>query len=1088
MFDSGAGISVISQELFPKLQAGERPHKIMGIGGSQWAGDPIKCKITLSSNWTAVHEFKPLLIPGKQNLVILGRDFLEGHGSTEFDWINKRVRIGENWVFMVSDQTEEDLCFIIERCKISPTLSDDQTKCIRDILESFCHVFVSNSKAPKLCTTEVHRILTKDDAVCKDKIRRLPTKWRGEISRQIGEMLENGIVRPSNSPHNCNPVLVDKHDKTKRFVIDFRTLNKHTIQDTYPLPDVNEVMEVAIDCNYLTQLDLASGYWCLEVKEEDRGKTAFSVPNGKYEFNRMPFGLKNAQASMQRMMDKVKSEVINRGYLGIDTYVDNVFIFTETFEEHIETLKAFFETAADHNLSLKPEKCELGFKEMDILGFHVGNNSVAPSKENGQKLLDFPVPNTKRRLQGFLGLANFNRRFIPHYAELTKPLTEILSDKVRYIWTDKQQQAFEKIKATLSSAPALGLPDFRKPFVIQSDASDVAVGGMLYQTGADGNPIVIGYHSKTLKKSQKNWTVTEKEFYGIKVCVEKWRVYCNNKVIFRTDHEPLKYIRKHKDSRGKIVRWILELESIDYTIEYVKGSDNTVADAMSRVEIPDSSDSREDEVDVYELQTEGTLDITRVKAVQLTDKAINYVVGRIKANKKVTKGPFRTTKGIHVTDGVLKKGEKIVVPESLQLQIIREIHGQYHDGIENTMLALRARFWWKGMAKQTEQMVQGCHTCLSCKAQGNPKAEMVVTDYKEKILEAISIDVGHMRESKNGNCCFLLIVDRASRFATVATMKNQLADTIKEALWDKWLSIFGIPGSMRSDQGRNVDGAVINELCNMLEIRKDRSTPYHPEGNGLAERSIGSVKTIVRLISEGRKIDRESWDRVIHEAVLAHNARVNKSMKHSPFSCLFGVEARLPVDNFMGIQDDRKRVDQDLVRNDARYNIAESNIAYKEQFDKNCRINDIVPGQEVMIKRNYGPHPKQSVKWIKGPFIVDKKIGPVNFAIRGPKGGCKIYHHNNLKPAGTLQEASHCVSFEELKNLEAVGIRESIPILGESEQRPEEETHPSVIEERLSVARALPSATEERGSATEESTVSRSSYGRIRRPPQFYGV
>ena len=215
-----------------------------------------------------------------------------------------------------------------------------------------------------------------------------------------------------------------KGDGTFRFVIDYRNLNKSTIPDSYPLQDVNEMIDSCRDAKFFTQLDLASGYWCLAVHEDDRHKTSFSVPNGKYEFKRMPFGLKNSQATFQRAIDKVFNNIHHAGYFCVQAYVDNILIFPEI---KLQTVLA--ETMA-HNLSLRPDKCEIAQREIDFLGYNIGNGKIKPSKGNVQKLTDFPIPKTKKHIERLLGAANFNRKFIPGYAELTKPLSALLSDKV----------------------------------------------------------------------------------------------------------------------------------------------------------------------------------------------------------------------------------------------------------------------------------------------------------------------------------------------------------------------------------------------------------------------------------------------------------------------------------------------------------------------------------------------------------------------------------------------------------------------------------------------------------------------------------
>ena len=859
LFDSGAGTSVMSAELFPELKTSNGT-EIHGIGGAQISGKPVRCNIYISSTWETVHELKPMTIPGNNSLVILGRDFLRKFGNTEFDWKNSRVKIGEDWIFMVSEDHQQDVENLIDKCKIGQELSPDNVATIKNMLKDFCKVFVKNSKAPKLCTTEVHRIFTEEESrICKDKVRRLPMKWKGEIDKQIDEMLQNDIISPSCSSYNSNPLLIEKKDNTFRFVIDYRNLNKSTIPDSYPLPDVNEMIDSCRDAKLFTQIDLASGYWCLAVHEDDRHKTSFSVPNGKYEFKRMPFGLKNSQATFQRAIDKVINNVHKAVYFCVQAYVDNIIIFSETLEDHLLTLQAVLSELMQHNLSLRPDKCEFAQREIDFLGYHIGKGTIKPSEANIKELADFPTPKTKKQIERLLGIANFNRRFIPGYAELTKPLTSLLSDKITFAWGEQQQISFNKIKTILSAEPALGLPDWNKEFFIQTDASNISVGGMLFQMDEKKQIVVLAYHSKTIAKSQKSWSATEYDMYGILVCYRKWRDYCNGIVTFITDHEPLKYIRNHRGSRGKIIRWLLELESIDYEIKHIAGKLNHVADALSRVEIEDVptdiTDVKEAEEQIYINKENTSIPVSKLEEIQEADPYVRKVMQRLKNGKRIIKGPFRTLKNLNIKNGLLRKGERIVIPEKFQAELINQVHGQHHLGSENTILLLKARFWWRGMNQQVEELVRTCQTCSACKITKAPRAELVLNeDRLEPLRDSISIDIASMPKSLRGNNGFLLIIDLATKFVSVALLSSARAEFLHRGLWDKWFSIFGIPSTLRSDQGQNVDGNVIKELCGNLEIKKTRSSPYHPEGNGAAERAIGSIKTLMSLMCESRKI------------------------------------------------------------------------------------------------------------------------------------------------------------------------------------------------------------------------------------------
>ena len=285
----------------------------------------------------------------------------------------------------------------------------------------------------------------------------------------------------------------------------------------------------------------------------------------------MPFGLCNAQATFQREMDRLKAKVKKEGHNGIDAYVDNIIVFSKTFEEHLACLESLLRNAEETCLSLRSDKCEFAKQEIEFLGYMVNGKTIAPNPENVSKIRDFPAPRTRRQLQQFLGMCNFNRRFVSDFAAIATPLSALTSTKVPFKWEEPHQAAFEKLKEVLARAPSLHLADFNKPFHIETDASGIAVGAVLYQLSEEGDQQIIAFHSKTLDKAAKKWTATERELFGIVSASRKWYPYCADKVIFHTDHQPLRFIRNQKDPRGKIARWITELENLDYAIEYIPG-------------------------------------------------------------------------------------------------------------------------------------------------------------------------------------------------------------------------------------------------------------------------------------------------------------------------------------------------------------------------------------------------------------------------------------------------------------------------------------------------------------------------------------
>ena len=366
---------------------------IKGVGGQ-----PVKCSFQLDCNdkTTYQHMIKPTSIVGENSLLILGLDFMSKFGYTVFDWQNHCISLGENWVYYVSSHFESQF-------DVAGRLKPTEKHELLSVLNQYRRVFAHDPRTPRKSALVPHIIHTGHSHPHKDKVRRYPNKWRAEIDKQIKQILKIGIIRPSVFPYSSNAVMAGKKDQYTRFCVDYRTLNDNTVKDTYPLPNLQDIMDSFHGSNWFSQVDLASGYWGFELHKKDRHKTAFAAPGGKYELIRMPFRFCNAQATFQRNMDAIVAEVQEQGHLGIAPFVDNVVMSTKTFDEHIATLSALFERLDRANLSLRKDKCELAKKSIQFLGFIVNGKTVRPSEDNIDKINLFPIPKTRRQLQRFLG-------------------------------------------------------------------------------------------------------------------------------------------------------------------------------------------------------------------------------------------------------------------------------------------------------------------------------------------------------------------------------------------------------------------------------------------------------------------------------------------------------------------------------------------------------------------------------------------------------------------------------------------------------------------------------------------------------------
>jgi len=362
-------------------------------------------------------------------------------------------------------------------------------------------------------------------------------------------------------------------------VIDYRSLNEKTIGDAYPLPNITEILDQLGSAKYFSTFDLASGFHQIPMDENDAQKTAFSTPHGHYHFNRMPFGLKNAPATFQRLMDQVLSG-LQRAELFV--YLDDIVLYASFLREHEIKFRKLAEKLKEANLKLQPDKCEFLRREVIYLGHIITEDGVKPDPNKIKAVENFPVPKNSKGIKQFLGLAGYYRRFISNFSKTAKPLTDLLKKDITFQWGHKQQHAFETLKKTLCSQPLLQYPDFTKPFVITIDASGYAIGGILSQ-GPVGKDLPILYTFRLLNQAERNYSTIEKELLAIVYCVNYFRPYIyGQKFQIVTDHKPLVWLHSVKGPTSRLVRWRLKLAEYEYDVIYKTGKNNANADALSR--------------------------------------------------------------------------------------------------------------------------------------------------------------------------------------------------------------------------------------------------------------------------------------------------------------------------------------------------------------------------------------------------------------------------------------------------------------------------------------------------------------------------
>lgn len=340
---------------------------------------------------------------------------------------------------------------------------------------------------------------------------------KDEIDKQLQDMLQNGIIRPSSSPFASPVLLVKKKDGSWRFCVDYRQLNALTVKNKHPMPIVEELLDELAGAAWFTKLDFRSGYHqvCMALGEEY--KTAFVTHQGLYEFLVMPFGLTNAPATFQSLMNTIFKHLLRHGVL---VFMDDILIYSRTLEEHVQLLKEVFQILSDNKFCIKRSKCSFAQSKVQYLGHIVSAEGVATEPSKVDAVVNWPTPKNLKELRGFLGLTGYYRKFIPHYGIICRPLIALLKKGAPFIRTSIEADAFSVMKEKLTKAPVLAIPDFKKDFVLETDACDYGIGAVLMQ---EGHP--VAYLSKALCPRNQTLSVYEKECLAILMAIEKWRPY-----------------------------------------------------------------------------------------------------------------------------------------------------------------------------------------------------------------------------------------------------------------------------------------------------------------------------------------------------------------------------------------------------------------------------------------------------------------------------------------------------------------------------------------------------------------------------------
>ena len=808
----------------------------------------------------------------------------------------------------------------------SAELSPGERDIFYQLLLSFADIMACSTSELGKTDKLKHNIPTGDAPPIRQPVRRISPNRRQEVQQLLGEMLEGGVIEPSAGPWASPIVLVQKKDGSTRFCVDYRKLNDVTRKDAYPLPRIDATLDTLHGSKWFSTLDLCSGYWQVEVAEEDRAKTAFCTTEGLFQFRVMPFGLCNAPATFQRLMDLVLSGLQWGECL---VYLDDVIVLGRTFDEHLHNLCLVLQRFREAGLRLKPSKCCFFRTRVHYLGHVISRDGIATDPAKTEKVLSWPTPTSKREVQQFLGFAGYYRRFVRDFSAITRPLHRLTERTASFKWTEECQRAFDELRQKLCSAPVLAFPDFSRQFILDTDASDVGIGGVLSQVDDHGNERVIAFGSRSLSKPERRYCVTRRELLAVVEFTSEYRPYLvGRRFVLRTDHGSLTWLRNFRDPDGQIARWLERLQELDFDTVHRRGRIHTNADALSR--LPCQQCGRESHTTSEDLLVSVTAVLPplpegmgdKVRQAQLADT----VLGPLLRGKEAGEKPATSELGnssqssrrllqlwdqLSVSNGILCRkfvspdGSahtlQVVVPGILRDEVLTQLHEGAvggHLGVDKTLARVKERFYWPGYTSDVGDWCSRCGVCAARKTP-TPKARApltsIVTGYP---LQLVAMDiVGPFPESTAGNSYVLVAADYFTRWVEAYPIPNQEAVTVATKLVNEFFCRFSLPERLHSDQGRNFESAVVSEVCKLLGIAKSRTTPYHPQSDGLVERFN---RTLLDMLAKSVRDRPFEWEDHIRHLCLAYNTSVHPTTGYSPFFLMFGRQVRMPVDLMYG--------------------------------------------------------------------------------------------------------------------------------------------------------------------------------------------
>ena len=770
----------------------------------------------------------------------------------------------------------------------------------------------------------------------------------------IDENLKKGFIRPSKSPFGSPIFFVPKKDESLRPCVDYRDVNALTVKNRHPLPLINEMMDRFNKAKIFTKIDLRGAYNLVRMRKGDEHKTAFRCQFGHFEYTVMPFGLTNAPAIFQGMMFDIFRDVID---IYVVIYLDDILIFSENEEDHIKHVKTVLSRLESNSLYAKLKKCSFHATTVEFLGFVISANGISMAKDKVDAVMSWSVPKSPKEIMSFLGFTNFYRRFIPNYSALALPLTSMLKKDSFFKWSQPCQDAFDRLKAAVTSDSVLHHVHPDLPFLLETDASNFAIGAVLSQfPTSDTSDITlchpVAFFSRKFLPAEINYTVHDKELLAIVDSFKHWRHYLlgtSHPVLVLSDHRNLEYFRKKPILRPRHARWSTTLSDFDFRLVYRPGTSNTVADALSRSQPPSLEEG----------------DNSSPPSIL---KPVNWSL----------------IATINQSSSDLSNNQ---IQEILQQRHDSKIAG--HPGRRKTYELIRKDFIWPKMVKDINQYVKSCQVCQRNKSSRRlSRFPLKPLPVPNSPWSVVSLDFITDLPKSNNFDSILVIVDHFTKMSHFVACTKEIDSKSTANLFLKIVFCkHGLPSKIISDRGPQFVAMFWENLFALAGVKCSKTSAFHPQSNGLSERTNQSLEQYLRCFVN---YEQDNWVDLLPFAEFSYNNSINASTGMTPFYANYGYHPRSDL----------------LLPDKPVLNVSSHELLSHLNILQNKLYTQLVLSKERMLKSHGKSNPSQfnigDLVWVKttnissprpcpkldhkkrGPFKIIEKLSPISYKLELP--------------------------------------------------------------------------------------------------------